>query len=197
MTPSFRLLLLAGLTLLACDDKKPAAGALPPSRVVAVKAAKDEGTAALCDVQNAASNAPQFSLPAIEESGVVLTKGMPRWVNVWATWCPPCVEELSLLSKFASARAAAGKALSLTLISVDASRDVIERFALAHPEAKPSLRARDPNAIEAWLPSVGLDAGATLPIHLFVDAEGRVRCVRTGSIGDTDLPRIEKLLEAL
>jgi thiol-disulfide isomerase/thioredoxin len=183
--------------MVACNDKKPGPEGLPPSRVVAVKAAKDESTAALCDVQHGPSTAPQFSLPAVEETGVVVPKGTPRWVNVWATWCPPCVEELGLLSKFAAGRTGAGKPLGLTLISVDASREAIERFALAHPEANPSLRARDPNAIEAWLPSVGLDAGATLPIHLFVDAEGRVRCARTGSIRETDLPRIEKLLEAL
>jgi thiol-disulfide isomerase/thioredoxin len=190
-------LALAALAGLAGCDDKAAQNAAPLSRVVAVKADKLDDTAGLCDVHKAAEGAPAFVLPSVEEGELQLAPGRPRWVNVWATWCPPCVEELGLLAKAKASADGAAKPFDLTFISVDVSREVIDKFALVHPEAKGSLRAVDPQAIEAWLPKVGLDTGATLPIHLFVDGAGRVRCARTGGVRDTDLPRIHKLLEAL
>jgi thiol-disulfide isomerase/thioredoxin len=194
-TPTLAALALATLAGLGGCDDKSAQNPAPLSRVVAVKADKHDDAAGLCDVQKSAADAPAFVLPSVEEGELPLSPGRPRWVNVWATWCPPCVEELALLAK-AKADGAA-KPFDLTFISVDVSREVIDKFALVHPEAKASLRAVDPQAIEAWLPKVGLDTGATLPIHLFVDGAGRVRCARTGGVRDTDLPRIHKLLEAL
>jgi thiol-disulfide isomerase/thioredoxin len=181
--------------LLACDDK--AGSSAVPGRVVAVQAAKVDDAAAFCDVQRPAASAPSFTLPALDEADPKLGTGRPRWVNVWATWCPPCVEELGLMAQLSARQKAAGKPVDLTLLSVDVSREVIDTFAALHPEAKGSLRVHDPQAVEAWLPSVGLDTGATLPIHLFVDGAGRVRCARTGGIRDSDLPRVQKLLEGL
>jgi thiol-disulfide isomerase/thioredoxin len=43
--------------------------------------------------------APDFVLPKLDGSVQKLSnhRGKPVLVNLWATWCPPCIEELPLL----------------------------------------------------------------------------------------------------
>jgi peroxiredoxin len=45
--------------------------------------------------------APEFRLPALDGSQVNLAdlRGKVVMVHFWATWCPPCVEELPTLAK--------------------------------------------------------------------------------------------------
>ena len=40
--------------------------------------------------------APNFTLPGLDGKMVSLTdyKGKVVFLNIWATWCPPCVEEM-------------------------------------------------------------------------------------------------------
>jgi len=42
--------------------------------------------------------------------------------------------------------------------------------------------------------SLGLDKGATLPIHVFVDPQGGIRCARTGGVGRTDQAVVQRIL---
>jgi hypothetical protein len=89
---------------------------------------------------------------------------------------------------------AQGTHVSVELLSVDTDDETVEKFAAAPAEAKRSLRVRDMGALESWLPQVGLDRGATLPIHLFVDPQGKVRCARTGAVSAGDQAAIRNLL---
>lgn len=187
-----------GLVLLlassACDDAKQS-GASASSRVVAVTARKEsDPIGALCDVRFAADKAPAFSLPPL--SGAAPELQGARWINVWATWCPPCIEELPLITRAAAELRASGVKLSLSLLSVDASDALVTTFAKQHPEAAGSLRVAAADALEPWLVSLGLDRGATLPLHVFVDAAGKVRCARTGAVGESDIATIGALLRA-
>ena len=76
----------------------------------------------------------------------------------------------------------AGVDVELVLLSADADAEAMEGFIAAHPEARGSLRAADAQALPAWIATSGLDQGAPLPIHLFVDRAGAVRCARTGAL---------------
>lgn len=179
------LVLIAG-----CDQGKQTAPA--PARVVAVTAEVDKNAAdAFCDVRFRGSDAPVFKLPDLV--GATPTEAGLRWINLWATWCPPCIEELPLLKRAEAELARGGLTVSLVLLSVDTTDDVVRTFEKAHPEAKGSTRISDPAALSPFLTSVGLDRGATLPAHVFVDATGRVRCARTGAIGERDLATIRGL----
>ena len=186
--------LTLGFCLLAfgCEDSKSAP---PPSRVVAVSTAKKQSDAReLCDVLKIPEEAPSFVYPTLLADAP--KSGAPgyRWINVWATWCPPCIEELALITRLRDTLKHEGIAVELSLVSVDQSAEVVSAFAQKHPEAKDSLQVKDSAALEAWLPKVGLDSGATLPIHLFVDKHNRVRCARTGAIKESDLGMLRKLM---
>ena len=189
---SARAVSLASLLLLfGCDASKPSAAL--PSRVESVAARKSDDSAAdFCDVAPAAASAPTFALPSVE--GTPVEARGARWINVWATWCPPCIEELPRLSSFVTELARGGGPVTLQLLSVDATASAVDSFAAQHPEVRGTLRLSDVAALEPWLASLGLDKGATLPVHVFVAADGKVLCARTGAVRDSDLPAIKKLL---
>ncbi|MDB4985741.1 MAG: Thioredoxin [Myxococcaceae bacterium] len=178
--------------LLGCDQSKSTTAA--PSRVEAIRArSSDDSAASFCDVAPARAAAPTFSFPKLEGPAPLDVKG-PRWINLWATWCPPCIEELPRLKQLVAELKSAGSAVSLQLVSLDSTAGALDAFAKNHVEAAGSPRLSDPMALEAWLTSIGLDKGATLPVHIFVGGDGKVLCARTGAIRDSDLPAIKKLL---
>jgi thiol-disulfide isomerase/thioredoxin len=183
---------LCALALLGCDE--PAKGAAAPGRVVAVSQAKQQANESeLCDVLKPAASAPRFEFPALRAAAPAAGTGY-RWINVWATWCPPCIEELPLLGRMRDQLREAGAKLDLLLLSVDDGPELVEKFALQHPEVRGTLQIKDRTTLEPWLAKIGLDSGATLPIHLFVDPAGKVRCARTGALRESDLGAVKKLL---
>jgi peroxiredoxin len=72
--------------------------------------------------------APDFELPDATGHKVSLRsqRGHPVAVNFWATWCPPCVEEVPSLE--AMATTLEGTDLRLLAVSVDDDWDKIRRF---------------------------------------------------------------------
>jgi peroxiredoxin len=75
-----------------------------------------------------AAEAPDFELPDATGRKVSLRsqRGHPVAVNFWATWCPPCVEEVPSLE--AMATTLDGTDLRLLAVSVDDSWDQIRKF---------------------------------------------------------------------
>jgi len=73
-------------------------------------------------------DAPDFSLPDAKGNKVSLSsqKGHPVAVNFWATWCPPCVEEVPSLETMATGLE--GTDMRLLAVSVDDGWDPIRRF---------------------------------------------------------------------
>jgi len=63
--------------------------------------------------------APEFRLAALDGRNVSLSslRGKVVMVHFWATWCPPCVDELPILDRFARART--GSDLEVLAVSVD------------------------------------------------------------------------------
>jgi len=187
---SFVVVLVAALFSSACgEEKKRARGSR--DRVNAVRAQHTEAAnpEAMCDVFYPADKAPAFAWPKLAVAAPADAKTGWRWVNVWATWCKPCVEELPRLLKWRDARKKRGASVDLQLVSADETDEEIADFRKSHAWLPAGVRMADAED----LPGCGVP-GATLPVHVFVDPSGRVRCVRASAVEETDLPAIEKLL---
>jgi thiol-disulfide isomerase/thioredoxin len=182
---------LLPLMAAGCDDGQ-ARGATPEARVNAVMASgKKVSFADLCDV--APDPAKAFAWPELSSEAPKPT-GHPRWVNVWATWCKPCVEELPMLSRSFADWKKQGQEIGLTLISVDADDSAAKSFIDARPGLPPSLQLKDASAASAWLSSVGLASGSAIPVHMLLDADDRLLCARSGGVSETDVERFHRAL---
>lgn len=63
-------------------------------------------------------------------------RGRPLLVNFWATWCPPCVRELPLLSEFAVSQGERGiQVLGLAVDKAEAVARFLQRQPLQFPVA--------------------------------------------------------------
>jgi thiol-disulfide isomerase/thioredoxin len=181
------LLLMAA----SCDDG-PSKQPQPEGRVNAVMASgKKVSFAELCDV--APDPAKAFEWPELNAAAPTPT-GRPRWVNVWATWCKPCVEELPMLSRSFADWKKQGQQVELTLISVDADAAAAKSFIDARPGLPQSLQLKDAGAATNWLGSVGLASGSAIPVHMLLDAQDRLLCARSGGVSATDVERFRRAL---
>jgi thiol-disulfide isomerase/thioredoxin len=189
-----RLSAVALAALAACgnDSSTP-----PPSRVESAHggAKKAASTEAFCDVHTANDGGPMFAFPPLAAGSPPPTAaGHWRWVNLWATWCKPCVEEMPRIVRWQRKLAAAGHPVDLAFISVDKSPADVTAFRAQHADAPDSLLVGELDKQAAWLGSLGIDAGAPIPIHIFTSPSGHVRCVRAGGVREQDYAAIEQLL---
>jgi thiol-disulfide isomerase/thioredoxin len=176
--------------LLACGEPLPSTP--PPSRFDAVLADPSKVTSpeAFCDAHSAEAVAKPFPMPILD--GTAWTPPTSwRWVNVWATWCGPCIEEMPRLIKWRDRLAKEGRPVELVLLSVDQGRPEVERFYDKHPEWPPSVRLQSAAELPGWLEALGLPTSTAIPLHLFVDPAGNVRCVRAGAIGEQDYETVK------
>jgi thiol-disulfide isomerase/thioredoxin len=147
-----------------------------------------------CETWSTADVAKPFPVPALA-SGELPASTRWRWVNVWATWCGPCVAEMPRLVEW-TAKLQKDVPVDLVFLSVDAAQPEVDRFYAkeAQKGLPPSVRIADVAALPSWLAALGLDASTAIPIHLFVDSEGRTRCIRTGAIGEGDFAAVKRVL---
>ena len=112
-------------------------------------------------------SAPDFSITT--DSGRTITAasfgGKLLVLNFWATWCPPCVEELPSLNEFANRFAKAG--VVVLGISVDSDEKIYRDF-LARARVS-FLTARDPDR------KISADYGTfKYPESYIIDGKGKV-----------------------
>jgi thiol-disulfide isomerase/thioredoxin len=72
--------------------------------------------------QNAAFWRLNFDTPDGKTLAMSSFRGKPLLVNFWATWCPPCIEELPLLNSFHEANKASFQVLGLAVDQPSAVR---------------------------------------------------------------------------
>ena len=78
--------------------------------------------------------ASRFEGPNGEVVAMEQFRGRPLLVNFWATWCPPCVEELPMLNAFHAQHAARGwQVLGLAVDQPSAVRRFMQKLPLVFP----------------------------------------------------------------
>ena len=181
-------LLSLGLTVAACDDGPSKTAPAPEGRVNAVMANhKKQSFADLCDV--APEPAKAISWPELSTGTAPTPTNKYRWVNVWATWCKPCVEELPLLGRSFGEWKKQGQDVALTLVSVDADAAAAKGFIDARAGLPATLQLKEPAAASTWLSNAGLASGSAIPVHMVLDAQDKLLCARSGGISQADLDK--------
>ena len=166
LSRSFKLSVL-GLAMIAAGcDRQSADKAQPQaSGEVAAKAGGEANPPGTIDRSRKGSALPDFTLRDADGKSVPLAslKGMPVLINLWATWCAPCIAELPQLDALAKR----GKIQVVTV-----SQDMGDSKAIAA-----FLKEKGAPSLPAWLDGDGALGGIyeanTLPLSVFYDAQGR------------------------
>ena len=183
------LIIVAALA--ACEGKKEEA---LPGRVNTTKVAqKNVSTEAFCDVQFTGDKGPKLTIPPLAGGTIAASAPGWRWLNIWATWCKPCVEEMPRLAKWREQLGAKGVQYELAFVSVDEDEKDLVDHRKDHPELPQSPRLADPTKQGDWFQALGLDGGAPVPIHVFVAPSGHIRCARAGGVREQDFAAVEKV----
>ena len=112
-----------------------------------------------------------FQLPDLSgevKSLPVAYAGRPLLINVWASWCGPCIEEMPKLDRYARVQGTNGtQVIGLALDNPDAIREFLGRVPVGYPIL---VDAPGPADASVWL---GNRKGV-LPYSVLVGADGRI-----------------------
>ena len=122
--------------------------------------------------------------PAGRPVALAQWQGKVRVLNFWATWCPPCRQEIPALSRIQEKMG--GNGVQLVGIAVD-SQENIRDFAAETQVSYPLLVA-SPETVEA-LQALGNRQGS-LPFTVILDRQGQIRYARAGSLNEEGLERL-------
>jgi len=111
-------------------------------------------------------------------------RGRPVLINFWATWCPPCRDEIPSMNR--AWGKIAKENIAMLAINVGEDEDTIFVFTADYPADFPILLDTDGEVIGQW-PVKGL------PTTYIVDPEGRIAYRAIGGREWDD----EQLLDAL
>lgn len=123
----------------------------------------------------------QFPTPQGGTLTMASLRGRPLLLNFWATWCPPCVEEMPLLDAFYKQQAANGwQVLGLAIDQPSAVRSFLARVPVSFPVGLAGLEGT------ALAKALGNLTGG-LPFTVVFGADGSVRQRRMGRVTQADL----------
>ncbi len=155
----------------------------------------------LAAAQGVGSAAPAFTLVDAQGDGVSPAdfRGEPLVLNVWASWCAPCVEELPFFQRL---HAETSEAQNLNVLLVNNGENPAEAVAFLQTLGVTLPTALDPTKEqrEAFkVREVTLEDTADvlrsyrvrgMPTTFFIDAEGIVRGVKVGLLLPSEAPAL-------
>jgi peroxiredoxin len=131
--------------------------------------------------------APDFTRADLSGKPVQLSKSRGKLVllNFWATWCPPCREELPVFSRWH--RTLGTRGLQVIGVSMDDDPSEVRKFLAAYPVGFPIVMG-DAKFAEQFGGVLGL------PLSYLIDAQGRVVARYQGEV---DLTLMESKVREL
>ena len=134
---------------------------------------KTERLAELWEVQVPTPDGQTLSLASL--------RGKPLLLNFWATWCPPCVEELPMIDAFWRQNAPNG--MQVMALAVD-RMDLVKAFLAKHPLSMPVGVL---GAGGASLSKTLGNAAGGLPFSVFLSADSQIYKQKLGKLSEIDL----------
>lgn len=127
---------------------------------------------------------PPLRLPDLDgqpRTLAALADGRPLLVNVWASWCPPCVAEMPELARFAKAQGGSGvQVVGIALDDPAAVRAFLRRVPVGYP-----ILLDAPGPADAGV-RLGNPRGM-LPYSVLIGADGRLLKQRLGPFDPGEL----------
>lgn len=164
------MLFAVSATVAACDREKEAkpqgsAQSAASAATTAAPAPAATGLRYRVDRSNRGASIPEAKLTDPHDASLALTslRGKPFVVNLWATWCAPCIEELPTLQTIA-----AESEDRYTVVAL--SQDLQEA-----PGPRQFLTEHGFTALSAWHDpdnTLGVAYGQALPTTLLFNARG-------------------------
>ena len=133
------------------------------------------GAAALAEAPRVGDVCPDFELTTLDGGTFRLSdcRGKVVFVNIWATWCPPCVMEMPEIQRLAEAYP---DRLAVIGVSVDeleeTARDFVTRLGYTYPFA---MDDADHTVALKLFPTF------SIPNSIFIDPQGVVTSVKAGA----------------
>jgi len=110
-------------------------------------------------------------------------RGRPLIINFWATWCPPCIAEMPMLSAFDARQAPDGpRVIGIALDAPERVRLFLSRTPIGYPILLDVPDDDDASVV------LGNTRGV-LPYSVLVDADGRILATHAGEFSRASLER--------
>jgi peroxiredoxin len=131
-------------------------------------------------------DAPDFTLPALSGEKISLAdfRGRVVVLNFWATWCPPCVEEMPSLKRFADQIEPFG--VTVLGVSVDHDPDALQKFVAETKLGFPIARDADQKVSSRY-------GTFKFPETYIINSEGRVAEKLIGAIDWQDAQVVSRV----
>ena len=127
---------------------------------------------------------PAMTLPALDGHPVTLPAayaGRPLLINVWASWCGPCMREMPELQRYSSKHAANdAQVVGIALDDAAAVRAFLKRVGVSYP-----ILLDAPGPADAGV-RLG-NSSSVLPYSILVSADGRLLKQRIGPFADGEI----------
>ena len=187
MRPVIACLLGLGALLPAGCDREKAAEGQGSAPVAPAAAPASRYPTGRLDRSHAGTAAPavRFEDPEGRPASLAEFRGRPLLVNLWATWCAPCVIEMPSLDRLAEQESEGVEVLAL-------SQDLDGRDKVAEFFSARGFRRLEPYLDGDMAMMTALRIG-TLPTTILYDAEGREVWRMTG-MAEWDGDRARRLL---
>ncbi|MGO8993817.1 MAG: TlpA family protein disulfide reductase [Polyangiaceae bacterium] len=135
--------------------------------------------------------APGADLPA---ERIPAGGGRWTWINLFASWCGPCKEEIPRLRGFAQKLATN---LEVAFVSVDDDERSLKQYldGQAGAGVRSAFWIQPGKSREGWLAAFDLKDPPQLPVQVLLDPTGKVRCVAGGAVEDADFARVAAIVQ--